>query len=323
MRRFQIKGRIVRVESKNYYVLDNNGSEIRCVLRGKFKKQLEIKKDKLYTYDFAVIGDFVEFERLPDGSGVINRISERKNYLSRKAPRIKGLMHKGERYEQIIAANINTLFLISSVDKPKFNNRLIDRILVAAESAGIETVIVINKVDLNTEKTDIKFWTNLYESIGYKVLLTSVVEKTGIETLKEYLQHKVNVFWGQSGVGKSSLLNALYPGLNFRVGEISHASQKGRHTTVTSVMKEVGEETFIIDTPGIREIEPFGISKQDLGHYFLEFVPFIHQCKFNSCTHFHEPGCAVVQAVEKGEISIERYESYLSLLTTIEDEPNY
>jgi len=260
---------------------------------------------------------------LPDGSGVINEITKRRNYLSRKAPKIKGLMHKGERYEQIIAANIDTLFLISSVDKPKFNNRLIDRILVAAESAEIETVIVINKIDLNSQKTDLNFWKNLYENIGYKVLLTSAAEMKGIEKLKEFLQRKVNVFWGQSGVGKSSLLNALYPGLNFRVGEISRASQKGRHTTVTSVMKKVDEETFIIDTPGIREIEPFGISKQDLGHYFLEFIPFIHKCKFNSCTHFHEPGCAVVEAVEKGEISVERYESYLNLLTTIEDEPNY
>ncbi len=304
-------------------MLHEDGTEIRCVLRGKFKKQLEIKKNKLYTYDFAVVGDFVDFELLPDGSGVINNIFERKNYLSRKAPKIKGLMHKGERYEQIIAANLDVLYLISSADKPKFNNKLIDRILVAAESAGIDTVIVINKMDLLEDKSPIDEWKRLYEEIGYKVLLTSVVEKIGIDTLKKNLDRKVNIFWGQSGVGKSSLLNALYPHLNFRVGEISHASKKGRHTTVTSVMKQVGDETFIVDTPGIREIEPFGISKQDLGHYFLEFVPFIHQCKFNSCTHFHEPGCAVVKAVGEGKISPERYESYLNLLATIEDEPSY
>jgi len=293
------------------------------VLRGKFKKLLEIKKNKLYTYDFAVVGDFVEFDLLPDGSGVINNIFERTNYLSRKAPKIKGLMHKGERYEQIIAANLDVLYLISSADKPKFNNRLIDRILVASESAGIETVIVINKMDLVSAENEIAEWKRLYENIGYKVLLTSVVEKLGIENLKNELTGKVNIFWGQSGVGKSSLLNALYPELNFRVGEISHASKKGRHTTVTSVMKKVDGNTFIIDTPGIREIEPFGITKQDLGHYFIEFVPFIHECKFNSCTHFHEPGCAVVKAVENGEISVERYESYLNLLATIEDEPSY
>ncbi len=293
------------------------------MLRGKFKKLLEIKKNKLYTYDFAVVGDFVEFDLLPDGSGVINNIFERTNYLSRKAPKIKGLMHKGERYEQIIAANLDVLYLISSADKPKFNNRLIDRILVASESAGIETVIVINKMDLVSAENEIAEWKRLYENIGYKVLLTSVVEKLGIENLKNELTGKVNIFWGQSGVGKSSLLNALYPELNFRVGEISHASKKGRHTTVTSVMKKVDGNTFIIDTPGIREIEPFGITKQDLGHYFIEFVPFIHECKFNSCTHFHEPGCAVVKAVENGEISVERYESYLNLLATIEDEPSY
>jgi len=303
--------------------LDDNGNEIRCVLRGKFKKQLEIKKDKLYTYDFAVVGDFVEFEILPDGSGVINHINTRKNYLSRKAPRIKGLMHKGERYEQIIAANLDVLYLISSADKPKFNNRLIDRILVAAGSAGIKTDIVINKMDLVDNFDGVNFWKKLYEDIGYKVFLTSTINRTGIGLVKSELSGKVNIFWGQSGVGKSSLLNSLFPELNFKVGEISKASKKGRHTTVTSVMKKVDSNTFIIDTPGIREIEPFGITKQDLGHYFIEFVPFIHNCKFNSCTHYHEPGCAVVQAVEEGKITVERYESYLSLLTTIEDEPNY
>lgn len=152
-----------------------------------------------------------------------------------------------------------------------------------------------------------------------KVYLTEAVNSVGVEAIKENLKGKVSAFWGQSGVGKSSILNALYPELEHRVGEISEQTNKGTHTTVTSVLSEVEENTFVIDTPGIREIEPYGIKKIDLCHYFEEFTEYINDCKFNTCTHFHEPGCAVINAVEDEEISIERYESYLNLLDSIED----
>ena len=144
-----------------------------------------------------------------------------------------------------------------------------------------------------------------------------------MKKLKDDLNGKVSLFWGQSGVGKSTILNSMFPHLQFEVGEISDFSQKGTHTTVTGEMREVGENTYIIDTPGIREIDPYGIKKEDVSHYFLEFLPFIHDCKFNTCTHHHEPGCAVTNAVEEEQISIERYESYLSLLQTVEDDMIY
>lgn len=268
------------------------------------------------------MGDFVEFTLSDKKSGVIEQIKERKNYLSRKAPKIKGLSFRGQRFEQIIASNLDTLFIVSSVDEPKFNNRLIDRIIVAGESSGIDVVLIINKIDL-IEQSNIEEWKHLYEGVGYKVILTSAAEGIGINELHPILNNKVNIFWGQSGVGKSSLLNKAFPQLNFKIGDISKFSNKGKHTTVTSNMVKVGGNTFIVDTPGIREIDPYGIKKEDLGHYFKEFLPFIHDCRFNSCTHYHEPGCAVRKAVEDEKISFERYESYLNILATIEDEMNF
>ncbi len=288
-------------------------------MRGKFKKEFELKSDKQYKLDIATVGDNVIYNMNDDGTGVISEILERKNYLSRKSPRIKGAGFRGERLEQVIAANLNNLFVVSSAEKPKFNNKMVDRILVAAESSHLNPIIVINKIDLD-EKSKLENWIHLYEEIGYKVILTSCVENLGINELKNNLSGKISLLWGQSGVGKSSLLNLLYPELNLKVGEISGYSNKGKHTTVTASMIQVDTETFVIDTPGIREIDPYGIRKEDLGHYFIEFAPFINDCKFNTCTHHHEPGCAVIEAVESEKISVERYESYLFLLETIEED---
>ena len=256
-----------------------------------------------------------------DGTGTIVEIYSRKNHISRKAPKIKGASYRGERLEQIIASNIDNIIIVTSTFEPLFNNRLLDRILVIAESSHVHPKIVINKSDL--ELPDIEFWLELYQSIGYDVYLTSVIKDIGIDKLRKDLEGTINIFWGASGVGKSSLLNLLYPELELRVGEISKASGKGKHTTVTAVLNEVNDNTFVIDTPGIREIDPYGIKKKDVGHYFLEFEEYIHECRFNTCTHHHEPQCAVIEAVENEEISIERYESYLNLLDTVEDDMNF
>jgi len=281
-----------------------------------------LKKDKLYHRDFIAIGDVVEFELNQDRTGVINTVDERKNHLSRKLPKVRGASYRGERLEQVIAANIDNVCIVSSVSEPKFNNRVIDRFLVSAESSYLNPLIIINKMDL--EKPDsIQHWVDLYNLIGYNVLQTSVFTEEGIDELKIHLIKMKNLFWGQSGVGKSSLLNKLFPQLNLKVGDISRFSSKGTHTTVTSYMINVDEQTFIIDTPGIREIDPYGIRKEDLGHYFKEFNKYINDCKFNTCTHHHEPGCAVIKAVESGMISEYRYESYLRILDTIEDDINF
>jgi ribosome biogenesis GTPase len=317
-----ILGTIYKIESKDYYLYNTYGKEIRCSLRGKFQKEFALKKDKLFAMDIVAVGDAVDYELNQDGTGVINEVHPRKNYISRKAPRIKGAGTRGERLEQIVASNIDNLVIVSSAKSPKFNNRLIDRLIVAGESSHINLIIVINKIDLDPSH-NISEWSELYTKIGYQLFETSVTEPKGIEELKNSMSGKINLIWGQSGVGKSSLLNIIYPSLKLKVGIVSESTSKGKHTTVTSIIKKVDENTFVIDTPGMREIDPYGIRKEDLGHYFKEFSPFADSCRFNTCTHYHEPDCAVVAAVQNELIHHERYQSYLNILETIEDDMNF
>ena len=281
-----------------------------------------MKKDKLFFTDFITVGDFVEFDLNKDGTGVINKIQKRKNHLSRKLPKVRGASYRGERLEQVFAANIDKVVIVTSVHLPDFNNRVLDRFLVSAESSHLNTIIVLNKIDLD-ESGITKKWKILYEGIRYKFILTSAITREGLDLLKQEITGNKNLFWGHSGVGKSSLLNELYPQLNLKIGEISNFSSKGTHTTVTSKMIKVEKETYLIDTPGVREIEPYGIRKSDLGHYFVEFAEYINNCKFNTCTHEHEPGCAVLESVKEGLISKQRYNSYLKMLETIEDDINF
>ena len=257
-----------------------------------------------------------------DGSGVINKIEKRKNHLSRKLPKVRGASYRGERLEQVIAANIDNVVIITSIQLPDFNNRVLDRFLAAAESSHLNVIIVLNKIDLD-ESGIVEEWKRLYEGIGYQFILTSAETNEGIQSLKEKIQGNKNLFWGHSGVGKSTLLNKMFPDLNLKTGEVSQSTSKGIHTTVTAYMKKVEANTFIIDTPGLREIDPYGIRKSDLGHYFIEFGNYINRCKFNTCTHHHEPGCAVIVAVENKLIAPERYDSYLRILNTIEDDLNF
>jgi len=301
---------------------EGQDEEILCSLRGRFKKDYEMKKDKLFFTDFIAVGDYVEFEMNKDLTGVITKIGERRNHLSRKLPKVRGASYRGERLEQVVAANIDNVIIITSVTSPDFNNRVLDRFLAAAESSHLKVIIVLNKIDLD-QSDFANECKKLYEGIGYKFILTSAETNVGISSLKEELTDAKNLFWGHSGVGKSSLLNKMYPELDLKTSEVSQSTSKGTHTTVTSVMIKVEENTFIIDTPGIREIDPYGIRKSDLGHYFIEFGNYINSCKFNTCTHHHEPGCAVIEAVENNLISTERYDSYLRILDTIEDDLNF
>ncbi|MFH1195997.1 MAG: ribosome small subunit-dependent GTPase A [bacterium] len=270
----------------------------------------------------GVVGDFIDYSINEDGTGTIENIFPRNNYISRKAPRIKGASYRGERLEQIIASNIDNLFIVTSITRPDFNNRALDRILVTGESSHVKIFIIINKSDLD-EQNEIAHWKNLYEGIGYEVIVSSVKEGIGLDEIHTDLRNKTNLFWGSSGVGKSSILNNLFPHFELRTGEISDFSGKGIHTTVTSILLRVEDNTYLIDTPGVREIDPYGLKKEDLGHYFVEFAPYLQNCRFSTCTHDHEPGCGIFTAVEQGSITKERYDSYLKILNTIEDDMVY
>jgi len=199
---------------------------------------------------------------------------------------------------------------------------VIDRFIVAGESSNLHLIIIINKIDLDKENLS-EEWASLYRDIGYKVILSSKVSGEGIEELKNEVSGNKNVFWGHSGVGKSSLLNKIFPGLNLEIGEISSFTDKGTHRTVTSKMIKIASDTYVIDTPGVREIDPFGIKKEDVGHYFIEFKPFTENCRFSTCTHYHEPDCGIIKAVANDEISERRYDSYLRILETIEEDIFY
>lgn len=313
-----MRGIVSRIESKDYYVLYEH-REIRCVLRGKLKLEAEWKKEKLLYTDLIVVGDIVDFELNEDGTGVIEKIPSRRNYLSRKAPYIKGVSEKGKRFEQIIAANVDFTFCVVSIDKPKFNNRVLDRMIVTAESCETTPIIVINKYDI-VKKKKFDYWYELYSTLGYKVIRTSVINGMGIDEIKKLIQGKTSVFIGHSGVGKSSILNSLDPRINQKVGEISDVWNKGRHTTVTAQLFKLNENTFVIDTPGVREIEPYGLSREDITHYFRELSLLAKNCKFNTCTHTHEPECAVKKGVEEEIIPPERYESYLRLVDSLDED---
>lgn len=303
--------------------------EIRCSIKGKFRKEFNMKKDKMYKSDIVTVGDYVEYDVNEDKSGVIHKVYERKNYLSRKSPKVKGASYRGERMEQVIAANIDNVVVVTSIKEPIFNNKVLDRFLVAAESSSLPVMIVVNKIDLDDDN-EVNLIRDIYERIGYDVHAISAKKKIFDDDLKNSLVGKKNLFWGHSGVGKSSILNALFD-FDFNTGIVSNFTNKGTHTTVTAVMLKIvdnnslahdfnSEATYIIDTPGIREIDPYGIKKEDLGHYFVEFRDFIPNCRFNTCTHQHEPGCGVLAAVEEGEIDPLRYDSYLRILETIEED---
>jgi ribosome biogenesis GTPase / thiamine phosphate phosphatase len=292
---------------------------VRCSLKGRFKKDFNMKRGKLYLTDIAAVGDYVEFNMNEDGTGSIHKIEDRRNYISRKSPKLKGSSYRGERLEQIIAANIDNFFIITSIFAPEFNNKVVDRFLVIGESAKLNCFVVINKEDLDQENL-LSEWEDIYTSIGYKVIRTSVKTDIGLNELNNLFTGRKSILWGQSGVGKSSLLNKLFPYLNLKTKLVSLSSEKGTHSTVTSTMYKIADESFVVDTPGVREIDPYGIRKEDVGHYFKDFLPYIEHCRFNTCTHHHEPGCAVIRAVEEENIFPERYDSYLKLLETVEQD---
>ncbi|MEG2848629.1 MAG: ribosome small subunit-dependent GTPase A [Bacteroidales bacterium] len=255
------------------------------------------------------VGDIVEYEMTDEKLGVIKTILPRKNYIIRKSTNLS-------RQSHIIAANLNMVFLIVTIDLPEVKQQFIDRFLVTCEAYNVPVSIVINKMDLyNKEQLErIARFKEIYEGIGYKVIYASAVTGNGLNEIKEMCKDKVVLFSGQSGVGKSSIIGALDPRLILKTAEISDYHLQGKHTTTFYQMHPLISGGFVIDTPGIRGFGLVDVSKEELSTYFPEMLKIEDNCKFAPCTHTHEPGCAIKEAVESGIISYGRYESYLGML---------
>lgn len=294
-----MRGRVLRAMS-GYFDVDTEDGVLRCTLRGR------LKQGKRRT-DIAVIGDEVEVEPGASGGGVIDEVLPRRTQFSRRHPAGGGYR------EDVIVANLDQIVAVLSFGKPAFHPRMLDRFLVIAEHNGVGAVVVANKVDLAEGDEDrARFAT--YAQIGYPVIYTSATTGEGLDALREQLEGRVSAFAGPSGVGKSSLINAIQPGLALRVGETSDAVGKGRHTTRVAELHRLEAGGWVADTPGIREIGTWKIPVEDLDHCFVELRPYLGRCQFSDCRHLGEPGCAVREARDAGAITEARWDSYARLV---------
>jgi ribosome biogenesis GTPase / thiamine phosphate phosphatase len=304
------KGLVIKSTGSWYTVEDENGELFECKIKGNFRI-----KDIRSTNPIAV-GDHVEFStqhssgnKKSDNIGLISAISERKNYIIRKSPNLSKESH-------IIAANIDQAILVITLNFPVTTTTFIDRYLASAEAYRIPVILVFNKIDrYNSEQKEyLQNLVNMYENIGYKCFLTSAITGEGSVELKNAIQNKINVFNGHSGVGKSTLLNLLQPGLNLKTVEISSYHKTGKHTTTYSSLYKLDFGGYIIDTPGIKGFGMLDMEPWEISHYFIEIFKYAEKCQYKNCSHTHEPGCAVKVAVEVGKIANSRFISYLGLL---------
>ncbi len=300
-----MKGQVIKSTGSWYEVKTELGKVFRSRLRGKFKMEgIKINNP-------VAVGDWVEIEEEAKGdkSAVITKLHPKTNYIIRKSTRKTGFSH-------ILASNVDQALLLATVTFPKTSLGFIDRFLVSAESFRIPALVVFNKKDLLNE-AGIEFCQELismYEGIGYRGSLISVLEDEGIQELKSLLKDKTTLIAGHSGVGKSTLLNILVPGQVQKVGEVSSYANKGTHTTTFAEMFEMDPSTKIIDTPGIKELGLVDMEPSEISHYFPEMRAYLGECKFNNCLHTNEPSCKVLEAFEEEKIESSRYHSYLSIL---------
>jgi len=304
-----LNGVVYKSTGSWYTVKDNAGKFWSARIKGIFKI------DEITSTNPVSVGDKVEVEENEvEQTALITKIYDRTNYINRQSPRAKHQQH-------IVAANIDLSLLLATLKEPRTSQGFIDRSLVASEMYHVPSIIVFNKADLHKRKEDEKFQQlkTMYEQIGYKVFLISVNDNMGVDELKEELKNRVTLISGHSGVGKSSLLNLIFPELKLKTQDVSGWSGKGLHTTTFAEMFDLPSGGSIIDTPGMREFGLIGVSKQELSHYFPEMRERLVNCQFNNCLHINEPGCAIKEAVVDGEINEDRYVSYVNILDSIEE----
>ena len=300
-----MKGIITKSTGLWCTVLAETGALMECRIKGKFR----IKGIK--TTNPIAVGDKVEFEMEDDGRGIIHKIEDRKNYIIRKSINLSKQSH-------ILAANVDQAFLIVTLAFPRTSAGFIDRFLLTAEAYHISTSIIFNKIDLVED--DIKLLNELdefigiYQKIGYKCYKVSSINKAGIDLLQKLTTGKTTLVSGHSGVGKSTLVNAMDHNLDLKTGELSDVHNKGKHTTSFAEMHQLSYGGFIIDTPGIKELGLVDMQREEISSYFPEMHALKNQCKFNNCLHLNEPGCAIIKAVTQGEIAPSRYNSYIGII---------
>ncbi|MBX3438512.1 MAG: ribosome small subunit-dependent GTPase A [Planctomycetaceae bacterium] len=287
-------GRVLRaIGSTRCDVQSPSGRAYVCTVRRVLRTMLRDARNAV------VAGDRVMFRITGPEEGVIERVQPRQTVFSRGVG----------QFEHVIAANIDQLVIVASVSAPPLKPALIDRFLVSAAKGGVRPIICLNKADL-VEPAEIQPFIELYQGLGYEILATSATTGVGIDRLREQLCGKETVVGGQSGVGKSSLLNAVQPGMSLRTGQVSDDSGKGRHTTRVAELLPLQGGGWIVDTPGVRQMELWDVAREEIEAYFIEFPPFVANCRFPDCTHTHETGCQIKAAVEQGRISPLRYASY-------------
>lgn len=304
-------GTVIKSSGSVYGVRAADGTLVDCRVKGNFRLK------GIRSTNPVAVGDHVRFDVREDGTAYIVEILERKNCIVRKASNLSKQSH-------ILAANLDLCFLIVTINHPATATTFIDRFLAAAEAYRVPVVLVFNKIDLynETEREELEYLTALYESIGYRCLHTSATECSGIEELKAIMQGKVSLLAGNSGVGKSSIVNAIAPEIAARVGEISRIHGTGMHTTTYTEMFEFMPGSYIVDTPGVKGFGTYDMEVEEISHYFVEFFELSKDCRYGNCTHTHEPGCAVLEALESGRLAPSRYQSYLSMLED-KDEGKY
>jgi len=305
-----MRGLIYKSTGSWYTVKDEQGNVYNARIKGVFKI------DEITSTNPVAVGDEVELELEAgaENTAIISEMHERRNYINRQSPKNKHAHH-------IVAANVDQSMLIATLREPRTSQGFIDRFLIACEAYHVQAIIVFNKADIYRKKDmeQFSFFRKMYEDVGYKVVLCSTKEGTGLDDIKEFLRDKITLLSGHSGVGKSSFINYLLPELKVKTQDVSGWSGKGIHTTTFAEMYDLPFGGRIIDTPGMREFGLVDISRQELSHYFPEMRELLNDCQFNNCLHLEEPGCAVKKALEEGRIHAERYFSYCNIFDSIEE----
>ena len=306
-----MKGLVIKNTGSWYTVKTDDGQLVESKIKGNFRLK------GIRSTNPVAVGDRVELITNQEGTAFISSIEDRRNYIIRKSPNLSKQSH-------ILAANVDQALLVVTVNYPQTSTTFIDRFLASAEAYRVPVVLVFNKCDILSEE-DLhyeKMMRTLYETVGYQCLEISAATGKGIEQLRPLVKGKISLLSGNSGVGKSTLINQLVPGAGQRTAEISDAHNTGMHTTTFSEMISLPDGGYLIDTPGIKGFGTFDIEKEELTSYFKEIFRYSQDCRFSDCTHTHEPGCAVIKAVEEHYIAASRYQSYLSMLED-KDENKY